>query len=178
MTPKVLRSGRIVDLETIAPEDVALEDVVAGLTIQRFGSQTFPRSYTVAEHLVLMHDYVLNTFDDRKLALAALAHDLAEAYVGDIHGPLKKRLPSFRPYEVRAERAILAHLVAPHEDDRALVAGLDRRMLVTELAHFWPQHAWERMYQDRPLVGVIIQEWHPQDAARMLTNRLETYWHE
>lgn len=110
------------------PENSAftIEDIANGLAMTcRFGGQC-RRHYSVAQHSWHM-SYVVPPQD----ALAALMHDAAEAFVGDLPKPLKVLLPEYKSIEIRIENAIFDRFRIA----RPLPASIkeaDVRMLVTE----------------------------------------------
>lgn len=82
---------RVVDPD---PETILLDDVATGLSnICRYNGQVPVGVFlSVAEHCVVLHDHVMETTGDRVLAMDALTHDMAEAYLGDVISPLKKSM--------------------------------------------------------------------------------------
>lgn len=73
---------------------IALEDIAHGLAYQcRFNGQT-RAFYSVAQHSLLVARIL-----PPHLQRAALLHDAAEAYLGDIVKPLKRLLPDFARIE-------------------------------------------------------------------------------
>lgn len=83
------------------PQDVRSLDIAHALSrIDRFGGHT-SRRYSVAEHSVLVSKLV-----QPEHRLAALLHDAAEAYVGDMVAPLKAMLPEFSVIERRIHQVI------------------------------------------------------------------------
>ncbi len=75
-------------------EDVHIEDIAHGLAFQcRFNGQT-RAFYSVAQHSLLVAGLV-----PARLRLAALLHDAAEAYLGDMVKPLKALFPEFSRLE-------------------------------------------------------------------------------
>jgi hypothetical protein len=86
-------SGRKVDLEYPKPEDISIEDIAHALSrICRYGGHC-KDFYSVAEHSLLVEKVIDANFPDCKpMSMAALLHDAAEAYLGDIITPLKKTL--------------------------------------------------------------------------------------
>lgn len=96
----MLQSGSIFDLKEPETNEIKIEDIAHGLAHTcRFGGQC-KAYYSVAEHSVLVSQVV------PEAGLAALFHDAAEAFVGDMTTPLKHLLPEFARIEERIERAI------------------------------------------------------------------------
>lgn len=80
-------SGLYLDYLDPKPEDIAIEDIAAGLANAcRFGGQTRP-FLSVAQHALIVQSLV-----DLPLRLAALHHDSHEAYMLDWPAPLKKAI--------------------------------------------------------------------------------------
>ena len=104
MPPVILtRSGH--DFDLLAPESSRIEiaDIAHALSnICRFTGHTH-QFYSVAEH-----SWWCSLMVAPADALAALLHDAAEAYVGDVSSPLKALLPEYRRIEHRIHAAICA----------------------------------------------------------------------
>jgi 5'-deoxynucleotidase YfbR-like HD superfamily hydrolase len=84
-------------------DKVAIEDIAHGLAFQcRFNGQTC-EFYSVAQHSLVVASLVSD-----ELKLAALLHDAAEAYLGDMVKPLKLLLPAFATIEDRVTEIIAA----------------------------------------------------------------------
>lgn len=79
---------------------IVLEDVALALSRTcRYGGHS-KRFYSVAEHTILMSDWVLKQPWGTPLdALTALHHDDAEAYIGDLPRPCKQNIPQFKAVE-------------------------------------------------------------------------------
>lgn len=87
-------SGRLIDLLAPDPAVIDIYDIATALArTPRFGGHTRD-FYSVAQHCVHVSDVVEAA--DPRVSLAALLHDAAEAYVGDIPSPLKRQL-QFEP---------------------------------------------------------------------------------
>ena len=91
-------SGSLVDICDPKPESISIEDIARGLSMQcRFNGQV-SQFYSVAQHSIMVARLVEKQLDRQKLypgrsiRRAALLHDAAEAYLGDIITPVKKGL--------------------------------------------------------------------------------------
>lgn len=85
-------SGKFVDTKDPKASDIALEDIAHALAHTcRYGGHC-QRFYSVAEHAVFCSTRVERKGYPADLQLAALHHDDAEAYLGDIPRPMKPLL--------------------------------------------------------------------------------------
>jgi len=121
-------TGKKVDLLNTDPDTICLEDIAHHLSLQnRFnGATMFP--YSVAEHSIRC-SYTLA--EDPKLSAAALLHDAAEAYWGDIIKPVKYCIPEIEELENKTLEVIFQKFNIPwplHER----VKKVDLRMLMSE----------------------------------------------
>lgn len=97
-TPDCIRtiSGRYVNILAPTPDMIDIQDIAHGLARQyRFGGHT-KTPYNVLRHSLQVCWRV--SIHNR---LAALLHDAAEAYLGDIPSPLKAHLPEYKIIEDR-----------------------------------------------------------------------------
>lgn len=99
-------SGRTVNLLDPQPAGIAIGDVAHGLArICRFAGQIEPW-WSVADHALLCRDLMIDV-GYPELALEALHHDSAEAYLGDVITPLKRELgETYRRITHGVDRAI------------------------------------------------------------------------
>lgn len=134
MTPTTIltASGREFDFLDPQPEAIQIGDIAHALSqICRFTGHT-RRHYSVAQHSVLCSYRV-----PQEHALAALLHDAAEAYIGDVAAPLKRILPDYQAIEARIEAAVLARFgVAAALPE--CVKKADLEMLGAELRDLMP----------------------------------------
>lgn len=131
--------------------DVEIEDIAHGLAYQcRFNGQTRV-FYSVAQHSLMVASLV-----SPELRLAALLHDAAEAYLGDMVKPLKALLPEFAAIEDEVSRVIgerfgvdLAH--------HPLLKRADLIALATEKRDLLPlaTESWPTLAGVEPLSGRI-----------------------
>lgn len=165
-------SGRFVnpfepDLEQIDPGDIA-----RSLANQcRFGGHC--RSfYSVAQHSVIVSELVEERGGDVEDVFAALMHDAAEAYLGDMPHPIKHRSPlgaAFKAAEDELEEALRERFGI-----RAGVADIkrvDRALLATERRAFsgdrwdWPE------LEGIEALDLELTAWLPDEAERRFAAR-------
>ena len=131
---------------------VAIEDIARGLAYQcRFNGQT-REFYSVAQHSLIVSALVPPT-----LRLAALLHDAAEAYLGDMVKPLKVLLPAFAAIEEQVS-AIIATAFGIDFSDYGPIKRADLIALATEKRDLMPHSAERWAYLDdiHPLPQPII----------------------
>jgi len=139
-------SGVRLDPLDPAPGKVHIEDIAHALAhICRFGGHcsTF---YSVAEHSLWVEAFV--AFEHPGLALHALLHDAAEAYIGDIITPLKRLMlvrgdPIYQ-VEARIEQAIASRfgLRKLNDAERRVIRQADNVALAPEARDLVPRHTW------------------------------------
>jgi len=162
------------------PSLVEISDVAHGLSlICRYTGQC-DRFYSVAEHSVLCADLARHEGLSVDKQMSCLIHDAAEAYIGDINGPMKALLRDRGVLELdlledAVQLIILQGLGMDHlyvaDDD---VKRIDMAVLVVEAAGMmvsrgaWLPPDWPKPPKDwRPLVFGL--RWH--DAKRVFLDR-------
>lgn len=107
------------------PRDgISIEAIARGLSnICRFNGQLHC-FYSVAEHSVWVSRMV-----EPEHAAAALMHDAAEAFIGDVTKPLKNLLPDYQAVEERVEQAVWHAFGLP--------AALDPAIKEADMAMCW-----------------------------------------
>lgn len=147
---------------------VAIEDIAHGLAYQcRFNGQTC-EFYSVAQHSLVVASLVAP-----RLQLAALLHDAAEAYVGDMVKPLKVLLPEFAGIEEKVSAIIAATFGIDFSDYRPIKQA-DLVALATEKRDLMPHSAERWAYLDDigPLAAAIVPM-SPGDAKRAFLAEFE-----
>lgn len=119
--------------------------------ICRFGGRLH-RFYSVATHSVYVSMVVPS-----ELALAALLHDAAEAFIGDVSSPLKALLPEYRRIEASIEEAIFSQFNLPYPLPAAVkhadlcVLAAERRDLLSKRFDFGVK--WD--YENDPTIQPV-----------------------
>lgn len=140
------------------PEEVDLKDIAHALSLQcRFNGHV-TRFYSVAEHAIIMSRLV-----EPCLELAALIHDAAEAYIGDMAHPIKAsgQMDAYEVLDELVTRAICAKFDVEYgqTQDEGLKA-LDRRLCATEArVLFQAVPGWTTRYTE------LEEEFHPKGLS-------------
>src|ERR687896_2738166 len=159
-------SGRWVNPFEPDPEQLDAGDIARALTNQcRFGGHC-RAFYSVGQHSVLVSELVEQRGGDVEDAFAALMHDAAEAYLGDMPHPLKHRSPlgaAFRDAEDHLEAAIRSRFRI--KGDRAEIKRADRALLATERRAFSEEiWFWPELEGVEPL-DLELEAWSTDEAA-------------
>jgi 5'-deoxynucleotidase YfbR-like HD superfamily hydrolase len=146
---------------------VDIEDIAHGLAYQcRFNGQT-REFYSVAQHSLVVAELVAP-----HQRMAALLHDAAEAYLGDMVKPLKVLLPEFAALEERVTD-IIARAFALDFSDYGPIKRADLIALATEKRDLMPHSAERWAYLDdiAALPELIV----PMSPGEAKTRFLETF---
>lgn len=133
----ITASGKSFDLSAPAADMICLEDIAHNLSrIQRFCGAT-KVNCSVAIHSVVA-SYIVRP----QYAAQALMHDAAEAYIGDIPGPLKWMIGhSINKIEKRILNTIFEkYKIETDEISNKFVRVADFEMLRFEKENFMPEH--------------------------------------
>jgi hypothetical protein len=133
-------SGRKVDLINPDPEAICIEDIAHHLAmINRYNGATV-RPYSVAEHCLILADYLSPSTTTALEGLNVLLHDAAEAYLQDLSPDLKRALPLYKSIEDNMLYYIHGALRVPFLKDRGFVKWLDSAVLLDERRALMPHH--------------------------------------
>ena len=168
--------------ETPEAVTIRLADIAHSLgMICRFGGHCRVR-YSVAEHSINVLRCVLWLARDEsprvryELARAALMHDAAEAYVGDLPSPFKKVLPEYKALERRFEAKVREAFDLWDGDPR--IKDADLRVLAAEAKTLLPGEldGWNDPALVRePWAGFRLYGWHPGEAERHFLQQAKNY---
>lgn len=164
------RSGRLVDPFKLKSDDVVLEDIAHALSnICRFTGHC-ARHYSVAQHTVHgdAWGFAGASKSDR---MWWFVHDAAEAYLGDVAGPIKRKWPVYAEAEGRAMGVIASALGVGGQIPSQAIATVDLRMLATERAQLMrackpEDNVWWNgadIHAEFPYT-CVIEDWHPKYA--------------
>lgn len=155
--------------------DIRIEDIAHQLALtNRYGGAT-KVPYSVAQHSVLVAGFV-----PPESRLAALLHDAAEAYLGDVPAPIRRRasLREFNDAENKLRELILLRFEAVHSP---MVDSVDcsitrNESLNPRLFPNGPTRDWSRWIQ--PLDGLEpdfpIWTWQEAEANFLATYQVLT----
>ncbi len=126
-------TGRTFHLLDPQPDDISIIDISHALSnICRYTGHA-PFFYSVAQHSLLMAQYLDNHAAGIEIVRAALLHDAAEAYVGDMSTPLKNLFPEYQAVEWCIQRAIMCKFgVTLAPEISCAVREIDQAMLRAE----------------------------------------------
>lgn len=162
-------TGRFVNPLELQTEDVCIEDIAHALANQCRFSGHVKKFYSVADHSLIC-SYIV----DPELALDALLHDAAEAYLQDMARPLKQDPrfgQAYRGAEKRAEKVIAEVFGTTYPiPDEVYVA--DNTALVTEARDLMhgTDH-WGETYRAIPPLEAVIVPLTPAKAEEKFLKR-------
>jgi len=167
-------SGRRVNPFDASPGDIDPADIATALSnLCRFGGHS-SAFYSVAQHSAIVADLLERDGAAPDELMAALLHDAAEAYLGDLPHPIKHRSElgaHFKAAEKELEQVIQRRFELP--DAAGRIKAIDRALLATERRRFsrvawnWPE------LEGVEALDIEIEPWAPERAAREFLERYE-----
>lgn len=117
--------------------DVCLEDIAHALSnMCRFNGHC-KKFYSVAQHSVLVAEYLIDELEDTPIVLCGLFHDAAEAYLPDLCRPIKPAWVEFARFEKQLlaiiSRALKIPLIWNSAAHNSVIKMADNVLLATEL---------------------------------------------
>jgi hypothetical protein len=157
-------------LDFVAPRQMTFWDIACGLgNVCRYAGQIKGgRYYSVAEHSVHVMSVIAGRPEhaaNPAAMRAALMHDAAEAYCGDVTRPLKQMLPCYKMVERRLDAAIRAQFGIGHEFD-GIVKWADNAVLRAEKGQVQTLHPHPDDIDPPGDVADIRVRFLPPDIAR------------
>ncbi len=131
-TPDCIRTytGKYVNVFDPKPEMFCIEDVAHALAqIPRFGGH-LPGKLSVAQHSLSCWSKA-----PRRYQMEALLHDAAEAYLGDLGSPIKRRLPDYGSLELSIMQVIAKRFDFQYPKS-CTVSAIDREQLEYEWKYY------------------------------------------
>lgn len=134
-------SGKRICLETITKDDICLVDIWHALSnICRYGGQCL-YFYSVAEHSIM-----LSKSCPKELKKAALIHDMAEAYIGDITSFVKYNLcKDIVKYEEKILKLICEIMEVDYADVER-VKSYEGSLVAAEVEQLYPLNSDFKLY--------------------------------
>lgn len=160
------RSGILFNVFAPKVEEINIEDIAHGLSMEcRYGGHC-KEFYSVAEHSVLLSYTVQNTLD----AKIMLLHDATEAYLGDIPRPLKvsETFAGYRDIENHLYQAIMFVFNLPVEFP-AHLKELDSRIISNETEVLFDVFEFDA----EPIPGLEINMWDHKTAKNAFLERFK-----
>lgn len=156
-------TGRKFYMLSESTSDIDIQDIAHSLSHQCRYAGHCKQFYCVAEHCVLLAQYVQANFpDEGKLDMMrwALMHDASEAYLVDIPAPIKPLLTNYYKLEADLMRRVTTRFGFSDEMPQEIRA-IDIRIRGDEKAQNLDQTPWD----DEPVpLGIDIQFWTPAMA--------------
>ena len=124
----------LMDPFDIRPEQIRIEDIAHSLSLMTRANGHLFQFFSVAQHSINCALEAASRGLGRRVQLACLMHDAAEAYIADIPRPVKHRLNGFAEIEEKISDAVFAKygLSDLSDEETAAVAAIDDAMLHAE----------------------------------------------
>lgn len=145
-------TGKAFSASNPCPEDLSVDDIAHALSrIPRFlgHGEAF---FSVAQHSLLVSGMLIT----RRWRLSGLLHDAAEAYLGDLPGPIKHlpEMQGYRDAEARIMRAIAKKFGV--SVGASVVKAADLRALAAEAELNNPYFQWAALREDVEAAMAIL----------------------
>lgn len=157
-------TGRRFDVFDPNPDHIHLLDIAVALGNTCRFSGHVPYHYSVGQHSLLMSRVV-----PPAVAMEALLHDAAEAYMGDVPRPIKQGLQDYNAVMEMVETAVAMRfgLVYPWPDE---IHAADMRMVITE-AHAFGKDTAGWGIDAAPYGDVVVAQMNPLDVRGLFIDR-------
>lgn len=167
-------TGQYVDPRNLRPCDISIQDIQHALANTcRFGGHV-PHFYSVAQHSVLVSQYLDACGQDARHQLAGLLHDAGEAYSPDICRPLKRSKMCAGLVSLESENlGTILEVFGVHPDtldNWDMISEADNSILSSECICLWSResHEWGL---SAPRRHFHIEPLYPIEAMLAFENR-------
>lgn len=140
-------SGVHIDPMNPDPDKINIDDIAHSLAFQCRANAHFPRFYSVAQHCVDCVYEARARNLSKKMQLALLLHDAAEAYFSDMPAPVKKHFPQL----VEAEEKLLSVIYIkymgrlPSDAEQSVINEVDKSLFYHEFYHIMGEKQIENL---------------------------------
>lgn len=173
-----LHSGKKFNPASFSGFNVKLDDIFVVLPrLCRYNGHT-KRFYSVAEHCILMAEYVAKqSWATPRDVLVALHHDDAEYVLSDLVRPIKQDMPEFKIMEQLVEKVVFGALGLPTTLPNWLHT-LDLQILVDERKHVINPSSNTWAIDGQPGLGVKPWKfmWRFESYVRWRFKRMHYKW--
>ncbi len=151
------------------PEEIVLEDIAISLSRQCRYLGHIDYHYSIAQHCVLLHDYI-----EAPHKKQMLMHDGSEAYLCDIPRPIKPLLTNYKEIEYKLQTMIYQKYgIDIVEHPR--VSDLDRRIVLDEKKALKSKSDTVWNIPGGPL-GIEVVQWSQARAYDEFMSRAKLYF--
>ena len=123
----------VTDMSKNNSENILIEDIAHGTSMQCRFNGHIKEFYSVAQHSVHVADMVYKLTGSKKLAFEGLMHDSSEAYLADLPRPVKRALPSYKDMELVMEKRIAEIFGYDFPLNSIMVSGQIKGYLLREI---------------------------------------------
>jgi len=172
-------TGKYVSLSDPQLDQISIDDIARSLAVQCRFCGHCKAHYSIAEHSVHVHDQVMRKYGKGGISYAALMHDAAEAYLGDVTRPLKALLPDYKTLEARMQGKICERFGVPlAEIINKIVKVYDDMVTRAEAFQLMPSQGVHWGISATKVVAVPIRCYRPNKAAILFLKAFNQYYDE
>lgn len=164
-------TGRAFTPTTPNKAHLSIIDIAHALSNQCRFSGHVNYFYSVAQHCVLLSDWLSEKGGSAEDCLQILMHDAAEAYLIDMPRPIKQHMPVYRIWDNELNKVIREWMGWADLPILAVQDEIDSRILVDEREALMSRSGLDWGHDLEPL-GVLIEPWSPEEAEQVF---LTTY---
>lgn len=119
-------------------DEFKIDDIAHSLSMQCRANGHFREFYSVAQHCLDCYKEASLRNYPKKVCLACLLHDSAEAYITDVPRPIKQHLDKYKEIELNILSLIYKKFLGSdlNEEEQKMVDSVDDTMLYYEFKNF------------------------------------------